>query len=260
MIARVLTIAGSDSGGGAGIEADLKTITALGGYGCTTITALTAQNTLGVAGVHAVPAAFVALSMRTVLADIGADAIKLGMLANEEIIRAVAANLPADVPVVLDPVMVATSGAVLLPDGAISALIEALIPKATLITPNPPETAKITGLPVESEAQRIEAGRKLLDMGAKAALVKGGHGTGAELTDLLVTREGVVAITLPRIESRNTHGTGCTMSSAIATGLAQGMGLEDAVRRSRAYLQAAIATAPGIGAGHGPLNHLAPLN
>ncbi len=251
MIARVLTIAGSDSGGGAGIEADLKTIAALGGYGCTTITALTAQNTLGVAGVHPVPAEFVVLSMRTVLSDIGVDAIKLGMLTNEEIIRAVAATLPTDMPVVLDPVMISTSGAVLLPDGAISALIEELIPKATLITPNLPETAKITGMAVETEAQRIEAGRKLLEMGAKAALVKGGHGTESELTDLLVTRDEVVAITLPRIESRNTHGTGCTMSSAIATGLAQGMGLEASVRRARAYLQAAIATAPALAPGMG---------
>lgn len=259
MVARVLTIAGSDSGGGAGIEADLKTISALGGYGCTTITALTAQNTLGVKGVHPVPAEFVALSMRAVLEDIGADAIKLGMLTNEAIIRTVAANLPDDVPVVLDPVMVSTSGAVLLPDGAINALISELITKAVLITPNLPETSKITGLPVETQEQRIVAGRALLEMGAKAALVKGGHGSGTELTDLLITPEGVVSITLPRIESRNTHGTGCTMSSAIATGLAQGMGLEAAVRRARGYLQEAIRTAPGIGAGHGPVNHLAKL-
>ena len=256
MIARVLTIAGSDSGGGAGIEADIKTISALGGYGCTTITGLTAQNTLGVQGVHPVPVNFVVLSMRAVMEDIGVDAIKLGMLTSEPIIRAVAANLPKGVPVVLDPVMVSTSGAVLLPDGAIAALISELIPKATLITPNLPEAAKITGMPVETEAQRIEAGRRLLEMGAKAALIKGGHGSEAELTDLLVTPAGVIAITLPRIESRNTHGTGCTMSSAIATGLAQGLGLETAVRRARDYLQAAIATAPGIGAGHGPVNHL----
>ncbi|MBU6448857.1 MAG: bifunctional hydroxymethylpyrimidine kinase/phosphomethylpyrimidine kinase [Rhodospirillales bacterium] len=256
MIARVLTIAGSDSGGGAGIEADIKTISALGGYGCTTITGLTAQNTLGVKAVHPVPADFVVLSMRAVLEDIGVDAIKLGMLTSEPIIRAVAANLPAGVPLVLDPVMVSTSGAALLPDGAITALISELIPKATLITPNLPEAAKITGLPVETQAQRIVAGKALLEMGAKAALVKGGHGAEAELTDLLITRQNVVAITLPRIESRNTHGTGCTMSSAIATGLAQGMGLEAAVRRARDYLQAAIATAPGIGAGHGPVNHL----
>lgn len=260
MIARILTIAGSDSGGGAGIEADLKTITALGGYGCTAITALTAQNTLGVADVHPIPAEFVALTMRTVISDIGVDAIKLGMLTNEEIIRAVAANLPADVPVVLDPVMVSTSGAVLLPDGAIAALISELIPKSTLITPNLPEAAKITGLPVATEAQRITAGMKLLEMGAKAALVKGGHGEEAELTDLLVTETGATAITLPRLITRNTHGTGCTMSSAIATSLGQGLELEAAVRRARAYLQEAIATAPGIGAGHGPVNHLAQAN
>ncbi|WP_298224112.1 bifunctional hydroxymethylpyrimidine kinase/phosphomethylpyrimidine kinase [Acidocella sp.] len=256
MIVRVLTIAGSDSGGGAGIEADIKTISALGGYGCTTITGLTAQNTLGVKGVHPVPAEFVALSMRTVLEDIGVDAIKLGMLTNEEIIRTVAANLPATVPIVLDPVMVATSGAVLLPDGAISALISELLPKAAVVTPNLPETAKITGLPVETLAQRMTAGHKLLEIGAKAALVKGGHSNEAELTDLLVTPEGTVSITLPRIESRNTHGTGCTMSSAIAVSLAQGMGLEVAVRRARHYLQEAIRTAPDIGAGHGPVNHL----
>lgn len=259
MIARVLTIAGSDSGGGAGIEADLKTITALGAYGCTAITGLTAQNTLGVQDVHPVPADFVALCMRAVLSDIGVDAIKLGMLTNEPIIRAVATHLPPNVPVVLDPVMISTSGATLLPDGAISALVSELISKATVITPNLPEASKITGLPVATEAQRIAAGRRLLEMGAKAALVKGGHGEGVDLTDLLITAEDVVSITLPRLETRNTHGTGCTMSSAIATGLAQGMRLEEAVRRARAYLQEAIRTAPNLGAGHGPVNHLTRL-
>ncbi|MDD2705589.1 MAG: bifunctional hydroxymethylpyrimidine kinase/phosphomethylpyrimidine kinase [Acidocella sp.] len=253
---RVLTIAGSDSGGGAGIEADIKTISALGAYACTTITAVTAQNTLGVKGVHVMPAAFVRLSIETVLADIGADAIKLGMLAEQAIIRAVAAALPGDVPVVLDPVMVATSGAVLLPDDAIAALREDLLPRATVITPNLPETAKLTGLPVESADERIAAGRALLAMGARAALVKGGHSEGEILTDYLVTPEGVEAISLPRLHSRNTHGTGCTMASAIATGLAQGMPLADAARRARHYLQAAIAAAPGFGAGHGPVNHL----
>ena len=259
MIARVLTIAGSDSGGGAGIEADLKTITALGGYGCTCITGLTAQNTLGVQAVHPVPAAFVALCMRTVLADIGVDAIKLGMLTNAEIIGAVADHLPPDIPIVLDPVMVSTSGAALLPDEAVSALINKLLPKATLLTPNLPETAKLTGLPVETQAQRIAAGQRLLAMGAQSGVVQGGHGQEAELTDLLITPNQLVAITLPRLNSRNTHGTGCTMSSAIATGLAQNLGLEASVRRARAYLHEAIATAPDIGAGHGPVNHLAPV-
>ncbi len=254
---RVLTIAGSDSGGGAGIEADIKTITALGGYACTAITALTAQNTLGVAGVHPIPAEFVKLCIETVLADIGVDAVKLGMLTNEAIIRAVASVLPANVPIVLDPVMVATSGAVLLPDGAIAALKDELLPRATLVTPNLPETAKLTGLPVGSEDERIAAGRALLALGAKAALIKGGHGDDERLTDYLVTAEAVEAISLPRLHSRNTHGTGCTMASAIATGLAQGLTLLDAANRARHYLQEAIRTAPGFGAGHGPVNHLA---
>jgi hydroxymethylpyrimidine/phosphomethylpyrimidine kinase len=255
MMFRVLTIAGSDSGGGAGIEADIKTISALGGYACTAITAITAQNTLGVFGVHPLPADFVRLSIETVLADIGADAIKLGMLTNEAIIRAVAACLPAGLPVVLDPVMVATSGAVLLPDAAILALREFLIPRAAIVTPNLPEAAKLTGLPVATEAQKIAAGRALLGMGTKAALIKGGHGTGDILTDYLVTAEAVEAISLPRLLTKNTHGTGCTLASAIATGLAQGMTLLDAVQRARKYLHEAIRTAPGFGAGHGPVNH-----
>jgi hydroxymethylpyrimidine/phosphomethylpyrimidine kinase len=254
---RILTIAGSDSGGGAGIEADIKTISALGGYACTAITAVTAQNTLGVKAVHTLPADFVKLCIETVLADIGADAIKLGMLANESIIRAVAAALPAAPPLVLDPVMVATSGAVLLEDGAIAALRAELLPRATIITPNLPETAKLTGLPVASAAERIAAGQALLAMGARAALVKGGHGEGEMLTDYLVTPEGVEAISLPRLHSTSTHGTGCTMASAIATGLAQGMPLAAAAWRARHYLQEAIRTAPGFGKGHGPVNHLA---
>jgi len=253
---RVLTIAGSDSGGGAGIEADIKTISALGAYACTAITAVTAQNTLGVRGVHPLPAEFVKLSIETVLTDIGADAIKLGMLANEPIIRAVAASLPDTIPVVLDPVMVATSGAVLLPEDAIAALITSLLPRAALVTPNLPEAAKLTGLPVSNEAERIAAGQKLLAMGAKAALVKGGHGREEMLTDYLVTPDGVERITLPRLHSTSTHGTGCTYASAIATGLAQNLPLSAAIRRARNYLQEAIRTAPGFGAGHGPLNHL----
>ena len=253
---RILTIAGSDSGGGAGIEADLKTISALGGYGCTAITAVTAQNTLGVAAVHALPAEFVALAIKMVLDDIGADAVKLGMLANETIIRAVAGALPANIPLVLDPVMVATSGAVLLEEGAIDAMRQLLIPRATLVTPNLPEAQKLTGLPVGTEAERIAAGRALLAMGAQAALIKGGHGGEDILTDYLITAETMEAISLPRIETRNTHGTGCTMASAIATGLAQGMSLLESVRRARRYLQEAIRTAPGFGAGHGPVNHL----
>ncbi len=256
MMFRVLAIAGSDSGGGAGIEADIKTISALGGYACTAITAVTAQNTLGVAGVHALPADFVRLSITTVLADIGADAIKLGMLSNEAIIRAVAGCLPAAVPMVLDPVMVATSGAVLLPDAAVDALLNCLLPRAAIVTPNLPEAAKLTGLPVESPAQRIAVGQALLAMGAQAVLMKGGHGDEQMLTDYLITAQGVEEVTLPRLRTRHTHGTGCTLASAIATGLAQGMALHAAVLRARHYLQEAIRTAPGFGAGHGPVNHL----
>jgi hydroxymethylpyrimidine/phosphomethylpyrimidine kinase len=255
MIARILTIAGSDSGGGAGIEADIKTISALGGYACTTITAVTAQNTKGVFGVQLIPADFVTLSIRTVLEDIGVDAIKLGMLANAAIIRGVAATLPPDKPVVLDPVMVATSGAVLLPDDAISALHIHLIPRATIVTPNLPEAAKLTGMILNNTEDYVAAGQALRAMGAKTVLIKGGHGDGSTLTDFLVHETGVELISLPRIDTTNTHGTGCTLASAIATGLGQGMTLFDAVHRARYYLQTAIAHAPGFGAGNGPVWH-----
>jgi hydroxymethylpyrimidine/phosphomethylpyrimidine kinase len=257
--ARILTIAGSDSGGGAGIEADIKTISALGGYACTAITAVTAQNTLGVFGVHILPAEFVRLAIETVLSDLGADAVKLGMLANAAIIHAVADTLPPGVPVVLDPVMVATSGAVLLPDEAIAALRERLIPRATIVTPNLPEAAKLTGLAMQSAADRIAAGQALLGMGAAAALIKGGHGEGETLTDTLVHPGGVEFFSLPRIQTRNTHGTGCTLASACAAGLAQGLTLDRAVARAWAYVARAIRTAPGLGAGHGPLDHGWPL-
>lgn len=256
MIARILTIAGSDSGGGAGIEADLKTITALGGYGCTCITGLTAQNTIGVLGVHPVPAAFVGLCMRAVISDIGVDAVKLGMLTNAEIIHQVAADLPPMAPLVLDPVMISTSGSALLPDEAVDVLVKKLLPRATLVTPNLPEAARLTGLPLETPAQCLTAGHRLMAMGAQAVLIKGGHAQGAMLTDYLIMRDQLVTITLPRLKSQNTHGTGCTLSAAIATGLGQGLVLETAVRRARAYLQTAIASAPGFGAGHGPVNHL----
>jgi hydroxymethylpyrimidine/phosphomethylpyrimidine kinase len=255
MIARILTIAGSDSGGGAGIEADIKTISALGGYACTTITAVTAQNTLGVAGVQVMPADFVALSIRMVLDDIGVDAIKLGMLANAEIIGAVAAIMPKDRPLVLDPVMVASSGAILLPDDAISALQEHLIPLATIITPNLPEAAKLTGLPLNTTTDYIAAGQALRAAGAKTALIKGGHSAGDTLTDFLIHEGGIESISMQRIETTSTHGTGCTLASAIATGLGQGMTLFDAVSRARHYLQTAIAEAPGFGAGNGPVWH-----
>jgi len=251
---RVLTIAGSDSGGGAGIEADIKTISALGGYACTAITALTAQNTTGVFGIHILPADFVKLTIQTVLSDIGADAVKIGMLANAEIVAAVAQHLPA-VPIVLDPVMIATSGASLLAPDGIDAMRRLLIPKSALITPNLPETAALSGIVAKSPEDYAAAGRALIELGAGAALIKGGHAVGDLLTDILVHKGGVETITYPRIVTRNTHGTGCTLAAAIATGLAQQMTLLDAVHRARHYLQNAILQAPGFGAGNGPLWH-----
>ncbi len=259
MIPRILTIAGSDSGGGAGIEADIKTITSLGGYACTAITALTAQNTLGVFGVLPVPVSFLKLTIATVLMDIGTDAIKSGMLASADIVEAVASALPDATPYVLDPVMVATSGATLLPDDAVAAIRSRLLPRAALVTPNLPEAAKLTGLPVETEAQRLAAGRALLEMGAAAALIKGGHGPSDDgtITDLLIHKNGFERFTMPRIATRHTHGTGCTLAAAIATGLAQTMSMRASVERARLYLQNAILHAPELGAGNGPVNHLA---
>jgi len=254
-IARVLTIAGSDSGGGAGIEADIKTIAALGGYGCTAITAVTAQNTTGVYGIHPLPPEFVGLSIETVLGDIGADAIKIGMLGNAGIVRAVAARLPPDIPIVLDPVMVATSGAYLLEPEAIALLREALIPQASLVTANLPETLALTGIYPEDVADFERAARVILAMGAKAVLIKGGHGESEIITDVLVHADGMETITHARIATRSTHGTGCTLASAIATGLAQQMTLPDAVRRACNYVQNAIGQAPGFGRGNGPLWH-----
>ncbi len=255
MIARILTIAGSDSGGGAGIEADIKTISALGGYACTAITAVTAQNTTGVYGIHFLPGAFVGLAIETVLSDIGADAIKIGMLGNADIVRSVTAALPGNIPVVLDPVMVATSGACLLEPDAIALLRAELIPRAVLITPNLPETLALTGI-LPSEAADFElAGGVFLGMGAKAVLIKGGHGDAEIITDVLIHAGGMETFTHPRIAGSNTHGTGCTLASAIATGIAQGMTLPDAVRRACRHLQNAIAQAPGFGQGHGPVWH-----
>jgi hydroxymethylpyrimidine/phosphomethylpyrimidine kinase len=255
MIARILTIAGSDSGGGAGIEADIKTISALGGYACTAITAVTAQNTIGVYGIHHLPADFIRLSIETVLSDIGTDAIKIGMLGNAETIGAVARALPGNIPIVLDPVMVSTSGADLLAPDAVRRLREELLPRATLVTPNLPEVSALLGTLPRSEAEFEAAARAIMALGAKAVLVKGGHGEGDVLTDCLVHAGGVEKITHPRLPTQNTHGTGCTLASAIATGLAQRMTLPDAVRRACHYLQNAIAHAPGFGKGHGPVWH-----
>jgi hydroxymethylpyrimidine/phosphomethylpyrimidine kinase len=254
---RVLIAAGSDSGGGAGIQADIKAVTALGGYAATAITALTAQNTKGVFGVEGVSPAFIQQQMRVVLEDIGADAVKTGMLHDAATIEAVAEVLRdyPGLPVVVDPVMVAQSGASLLQDSAVAALVERMLPLAGLLTPNLPEAEVLTGLSIESEAEMAEAGRQLLRKGAKAVLVKGGHRAGEEMVDLLVTGAGVTRFADSRIDTEETHGTGCTLASAIATGLAQGLPLEKAVARARRYLRAALAAAPGFGEGQGPVAH-----
>ena len=255
---RVLSIAGSDSGGGAGIQADIKTITALGGYAATVITAITAQNTLGVRAIHPAPLDIIRSQMDAVLEDIGADCIKTGMLASAEIIELVCERLDilaAGIPRVIDPVMVATSGARLIDEGAVAALKARLIPGAALLTPNIPEAEVLSGLIIRDTGAMQRAGQALLAMGANAVLIKGGHMTGAQVQDVLVSAQGVEIFSSPRIDTRHTHGTGCTLASVIATGLAQGMPLSDAVRRARDYVQEAIRTAPGFGGGHGPLNH-----
>lgn len=252
---RVLIIAGSDSGGGAGIQGDLKTVTTLGGYGMTAITALTAQNTQGVFGVHPVPTDFIAQQITLCLDDIGADAIKTGMLHSAEIINTIAATLPADIPLVVDPVMLAKGGAPLLEASALTALKEKLLRRATLITPNLPEAAFLLGYPIRDAEAMEDAARALLAFGAQAVLLKGGHGEGATITDILATSEGLAHFTARRIHTSHTHGTGCTLASAIATGIAQGLALEAAAKRAHAYVQAAIQAAPELGKGHGPLGH-----
>jgi hydroxymethylpyrimidine/phosphomethylpyrimidine kinase len=255
---RVLAIAGSDSGGGAGIQADVKTITALGAYAATAITALTAQNTTGVQAVMTVPADFLRAQLVSVLDDIGADAIKTGMLGDARSVQAIAETLyvhAENTPIVVDPVMVAKGGAALMEDSGLIALKRLLLPIAALVTPNLPEAEVLCGLPIADLAAMHRAAKALLDLGAPAVLLKGGHLDGDTVTDLLATADGIEAFTAPRIHSRHTHGTGCTLSSAIATGLAQGMTLRAAVLRARAYVRAAISAAPGLGAGHGPMNH-----
>ena len=251
----MLVVAGSDSGGGAGIQADIKAIMAMGGFAATALTSITAQNTLGVHAVHALPSALVQAQIDAVLDDIGADAIKTGMLGEAATVLQVAACLDGSargMPLVVDPVMVAKGGQSLLNDDALDALRQRLLPLAALITPNLPEATVLLGRAVDDPAQ---AAVELLRTGAKAVLLKGGHGDGPVLTDVLADADGVRTFTMPRIETRHTHGTGCTLASAIAAGLAQGMTLADAVDRARRYVQAAILTAPGFGAGHGPLNH-----
>ncbi|WP_309643591.1 bifunctional hydroxymethylpyrimidine kinase/phosphomethylpyrimidine kinase [Phenylobacterium sp.] len=258
---RVLIIAGSDSGGGAGIQADIKTVTALGGYAATAITAVTVQNTLGVTGVHPIPVDVVEAQARAVLDDIGADAIKTGMLGDVAMVEAVAAILAhaGGVPAVIDPVMVAKGGASLLASEAISAVRALMVPRAGLLTPNAPEAEALTGLTVTTTDDLRRAGEVLLKLGARAVLMKGGHIDGATVVDVLMTSDGETTFEGERIETRHTHGTGCTLASACAAGLAQGMSLTEAVARAWAYVHEAMRRAPGFGAGHGPLDHGWPL-
>lgn len=240
--ARILIIAGSDSGGGAGIQADLKTVTLLGGFGMTAITAITAQNTLGVRGVHPVPTDMVLAQMDSCISDIGVDAVKIGMIGSAQTANAVADRLAQldGVPIVFDPVMVATSGSTLA-DAATVAAFERLMAIATLVTPNIPELAALGG---EEIAVRFDT----------HVLAKGGHGDGPMLTDRLIAPQGVrKAWSNARIDTPHTHGTGCTLASAIATGLGQGLDLVEAIERARKYVREALALAPGLGAGHGPM-------
>jgi hydroxymethylpyrimidine/phosphomethylpyrimidine kinase len=260
MIAIALTIAGSDSSGGAGIQADLKTFSALGVYGASVITALTAQNTLGVEAVHVVPADFVRRQIAAVARDLKVDAVKVGMLATSAVIGAVADGLKAfaNVPVVLDPVMVAASGDVLLDDDAVETLRSVLVPRATLITPNLPEAAKLLGSSeAKDEREMCAQAAALKRLGAKAVLIKGGHADGDKAIDLLVDDEGELRLEAPRIKTGNTHGTGCTLSSAIAAELAKGAPLREAAAKAKAYVTAAIAAADRlhIGKGRGPVHH-----
>ena len=255
MNGRVLIIAGSDSGGGAGIQADLKTVTALNGFAMTALTALTAQNTLGVHAIHDVPEDFITQQIEVVLTDLGADAIKIGMLHRASVIHAVADALDRfapDTPLVLDPVMMAKGGHALLETDAMTAMKERLIAKATLVTPNVPEAEALTGMKIVSVEDFPRVAKAI---GAKAVLVKGGHMDGDVLTDVLWQAGKVQSFEGPRIDTPHTHGTGCTLASAIACGLAQGLDMVAAVERGRAYVLEAIKTAPGYGQGHGPLNH-----
>jgi hydroxymethylpyrimidine/phosphomethylpyrimidine kinase len=255
-----LTIAGSDSSGGAGIQADLKTFAALGVYGASVITALTAQNTSGVTGIHLVPADFVTAQIDAVFSDLDVKAVKIGMVAQLATVDAIVAGLTRWSPkhIVLDPVMVATSGDRLLATDVIETLRTKLLPRASLITPNLPEAAALLDEPLAlSEVAAESQGKRLLALGCPAVLIKGGHGQGTESIDYLVSGNGIIALAAPRIPTKNTHGTGCSLSSAIAAGLAKGEDIETAVRNAKLWVSAAIAAADrlGIGHGNGPIHH-----
>ena len=257
-LGRILIVAGSDSGGGAGIQADIKTVTALGCYAATAITAVTNQNTIGVHGIHAVPSDFIRQQIRSVLTDIGADVIKTGMLATAEIVNVVAQALSdsgKNIPRVVDPVMVAKGGHQLIDKSATEVLIKRLIVGAAVVTPNLPEAEVLTGRSIKTQSDMEDAIPSLIALGAQAILLKGGHLEGDSLVDLLIHNGQVHRFNGPRLASTSTHGTGCTLASAIAAGLAQGLSLYDSVARARRYVFDAIKSAPGLGQGHGPLNH-----
>ncbi len=255
----VLTIAGSDSSGGAGIQADLKTFAAHGCYGASAITAITAQNTLAVRAVHCCPPAIISAQIAAVLDDLPVRAIKTGMLGDRAAVDVVADALWGSArSLVIDPVLTSSSGRALLEDDAVDLLLDRLLPLASLLTPNLPEAARLAGCDVDDGGLR--AARLLLKRGARAVLVKGGHGTSDVVVDLLVTPDGSRRFESPRLRSRHTHGTGCTLSAAIAARLALGQGLDDAVEGAIAYVHTAIARAPGLGAGDGPLHHLHPFD
>jgi hydroxymethylpyrimidine/phosphomethylpyrimidine kinase len=253
---RVLAIGGSDSGGGAGVQADIKTVTALGGYAASAITAVTVQDTRGVHAVHPIPPDIVAAQISVVLADIGADAIKTGMLGEADVAWAVVEALAerSDIPLVVDPVMVAKGRARLISEAALDPL-RRLMARAALVTPNAPEAEALTGLSIASTDDLRRAGEALLTEGVSAVLIKGGHIAGESVIDLLMTPAGETLLEGPRIDTRHTHGTGCTLASGCATGLAQGLPLEMAVARAWAYTAEAIRRAPGFGGGQGPLDH-----
>jgi hydroxymethylpyrimidine/phosphomethylpyrimidine kinase len=256
---RLLAIGGSDSSGGAGVQADIKTAGAFGVYAMTAITAVTAQDTQRVRSIHLLPARAVSEQIRGCLDDIGADAVKVGMLSSAEIVKSVAATLrrhARNLPIVLDPVMVATSGRRLLATDAVGVMTAALLPLAALVTPNLPETRALTGLRGTDRKSVEAAARKLIALGAQAVLIKGGHSTRETVDDVLVWRGGVEIYAFPRIRTRHTHGTGCTFATAIACGLAKGLSLPLAVGHAREFVQKAIESAPGLGRGHGPLNLL----
>lgn len=253
---RVLIIAGSDSSGGAGIQGDIKTVTCLGGYAATAITALTAQNTEGVFAIHEVHNDFISQQITLVLSDIGADAIKTGMLHKASVIDVVVDAIAGiKIPLVLDPVMFAKGGAPLLQADAIATLKKRLIPLATIITPNIPEAEHLADMDIHTVTDMKIAAMRILTLGCKAVLIKGGHMEGETISDLLVTAEGSELFQQKRIHTKHTHGTGCALASAIATGLAQKMELKAAVERAQDYVRKAIEHAPGLGKGHGPLGH-----